>query len=275
MHDYLLGGPDNFAADREYVAQLLEVVPELHALAQANQACFVRLVGFLTARGFQQFLDIGSGLPHSPNVHDIAQAADPDARVVYVDIDESVAQLMRTMLADEPNTVFVHASAIDPEAIVGHLETRRTFDLSKPVAVLYRLVLETLPDITQARRAVDRMMRLMPPGSVLVIVHVTSEDIAPELVRFCRDHRGIPEPFILRTREQILSLFGQRRLLSPGLVDVQHWGVPEQSAEPLIGMRALCGIAADFTGPTTPRDLARLFERGHNQPGGGPPIPLL
>ena len=120
MYDYYLGGSHNFAVDRELAGRVLEAWPDMPRAAQANRAFLRRAVRFLAERGVRQFLDIGSGIPTVGNVHEVAQAAAPDARVVYVDTDPVAVAHSRAILAGDAQTAVVQADGRDPAGLLVH-----------------------------------------------------------------------------------------------------------------------------------------------------------
>src|SRR3569833_280437 len=143
--DYLLGGKDNFAADREAAEQAIAVAPELPMMAIESRKFLGRAVRFLTSQGVRQFVDIGCGLPTQNNAHEVAQSADPESRVVYVDIDPVVVTHARAILADDVRTTVVQADMRDPDAILGHPDLLRLIDLKRPVAILLISALQSIP----------------------------------------------------------------------------------------------------------------------------------
>ncbi len=146
MYDYFLGGYHNFAADRQAAERVLAQFPDTRFIAQANRAFLRRAVTFLGEQGIAQFLDIGSGILTVGNVHEIVQAGNPNARVVYVDSDPVAVIHSETILADNPNAAAVRADARQPEAILAHPEVRRLLDPARPLAVLLVALLHFVTD---------------------------------------------------------------------------------------------------------------------------------
>jgi hypothetical protein len=145
IYDYWLGGKDNFAADREAADRQARAIPQLPWLARQNRDFLQRAVRFLAAAGITQFLDIGSGLPTNRNVHEVAQLVNPDARVVYADIDPVVVSHAQALLSGQ-RVVAVAGDICRPEDILGDPGVRRLIDFSQPVAVLALAVLHLIPD---------------------------------------------------------------------------------------------------------------------------------
>ena len=170
IYDYWLGGKDNFAADREAADRQARAIPQLPWLARQNRDFLRRTVLFLAAAGITQFLDIGSGLPTNQNVHEVAQAVNPDARVVYADIDPVVVNHAQALLSGK-RVAAVRGDICRPEDILGAPEVRRLIDFGEPVAVLALAVLHVIPDEAGPAAAMARLREAMAPGSYLVISH--------------------------------------------------------------------------------------------------------
>src|SRR5450755_3998888 len=222
MYDYWQGGHDNFAADRIAALKVSERSPEAPLVARANRAFLGRAVRFLAAEaGIRQFLDLGTGLPTRGNVHQVAQAITPGARIVYVDNDPMVLAHARALKTGE-GTAVIGADLRDPDTILGHPETRRLIDLSEPLAVLFVAVLHFVggPD---AGAAVARFTGAAAPGSYLVLSHATG-DLDPQAAATGTGvYARTANPMSLRTREEILAFFGGLEILEPGLVPVRQW----------------------------------------------------
>jgi len=146
IYDYLLGGKDNYAVDRAAAERVLAVAPDQRQLARANRAFAIRAVGLLAEAGIQQFMDLGTGFPTSPSVHEAARRADPAARVVYVDYDPLVHVHNTALLAQDDQVVSVRADIRQPEAILEHPDVTRLIDFGQPVGVLCVAVLHLVRD---------------------------------------------------------------------------------------------------------------------------------
>ncbi|TQS43112.1 SAM-dependent methyltransferase [Cryptosporangium phraense] len=232
MYDYLLGGTDNFAADRAAVEQLVAAFPSIRDLARENRKFLVRAVRHLAAeRGIDQFLDIGAGLPTSPNIHEIA----PAARVVYVDRDPLVLRYGR-----ERRATYVGADLRDPDSLRAATDL---LDLTRPVALSLVAILHFLPDSAGPLGVVHQLMDALPSGSALVLSHST-EDVNGEEVRRAGEvytRQGIEVRF--RSAAEVLRFFDGLDLLDPGLVPLHAWrpdGPPD--SDPPTGMYAAVGV---------------------------------
>jgi len=221
VYDYWLGGKDNFAIDREAAEEALALVPEFADYAVENRKYLVRAVRFACDAGIRQFLDIGTGLPTSPNVHEIAQSADPGTRVVYVDNDPVVFLHAEALMARDANTSVVRADLRDPGYVLG--EAGRLLDFSQPVALLFVACLHHLLDSDDPAGVVARYLTVMAHGSLLILSHQTDE-FAPDKMRQASveaEKAGLT--FVPRSRADILRLFNGRDLVEPGLVLVSRW----------------------------------------------------
>lgn len=222
-YDYLLGGEHNFASDRAMIRQAMEIIPDLPIQARANRAFLHRAVGFLAASGIRQFLDIGSGIPTRGNVHEVAQRAAPDAKVVYVDIDPVAVSHSRQLLAGNPNTAVVQQDARNAAAILDHPGVRSLIDFDRPMALLMVALLHVIPDSDDPYGVVATLSSRMAPGSYLVIGHGTSEGRPEEIGKFVGISRQTPTTVTTRDRAAILRFFEGFDLVEPGLVWVPQW----------------------------------------------------
>jgi hypothetical protein len=222
MYDYLLGGKDNFAADRAAADRLVAVVPDLPFAVRVNRDFLARAVRFLVESGIRQFIDIGAGLPTQGNVHEIAHQTAPDARVVYVDNDPVVLTHGRALLADEK----VHVTYGDlrrPGEIIHSPEVRDLIDFDEPVAVLLLAVLHYLPDSDDPYGIMTWLREAVAPGSHVAVSHVMP-DPRPEVVSMIDAvHRQATSPLIGRHRTEILRMFDGFELVPPGLVYAPSW----------------------------------------------------
>jgi trans-aconitate methyltransferase len=238
IYDALLGGNHNFAADREAAQKLLEALPYAAELARANRAFLNRAVNFLLDAGIRQFLDIGSGIPTVGNVHEIVQAREPGAKVVYVDIDPVAVAHSAEILKGNPNAVAVQADMRFPDAVLDAPAVRDLLDLSRPIGLLLVAVLHFVPD-EEAYPAVDRIRAALPPGSFLVVSHGvldTPADVATADVATIYRRTDVPAA-AGRDRQQIMRFFGDAALVPPGLVWVHEWpgGGPDTPNAAVVG----------------------------------------
>ncbi|GAA0501662.1 hypothetical protein Ade02nite_93680 [Paractinoplanes deccanensis] len=221
--NYLLGGTDNFAADRAVGDQIIATLPQLAEHAKLSRAFLARAVRYLVLdAGVTQFLDIGTGLPTADNTHQVAQAADPAARVVYVDNDPLVLAHARELLTstDEGATDYVHEDLRDPEAILR--AAARTLDLGRPVAVTLMGVLGHIESDDRAKNIIDRLMRGLPGGSYLAMYDGADTD--PATLEATRIWNVSANPkYHLRSPQRIAELFAGLEIIDPGVVSVTRW----------------------------------------------------
>jgi S-adenosyl methyltransferase len=226
MYDYLLGGKDNYAADRAAIEAQLEIFPDLAFAALANRAFLGRAVRYLTAAaGMRQFLDIGTGIPTAGNTHQVAQEIAPETRVVYVDYDPIVLAHARALLvSDEAGaTDYVDADLRDTDAIL--TQARQLLDFSEPVAVTLVAILHAIPDSDDPYGIVARLMDAVPPGSHLAISHMGTGLLDRETQHGLEVHSGqaMQQRLTARSREQVARFFEGTDLVPPGVVRVEEW----------------------------------------------------
>jgi S-adenosyl methyltransferase len=238
IYDYLLGGSHNFAVDRAAARQLIAMVPDVVLVAQANRAFLRRAVQFLIGTGIRQFLDVGSGVPTSRNVHEIAQGAAPESRVVYVDIDPvAVADGQRILAGNERATV-IREDMRRPEHILGHPEVRGLIDFTQPVAILLVSVLHFVADPDVPAAILATLRDAVPSGSYLALSHVTA-DAQPEAAAKVAGTNEHAATFAMaRTAAEVERFCAGFDLVEPGLVPVERWR-PE-CPEDLDGRELLC-----------------------------------
>lgn len=224
VYDYYLGGSHNFEPDREFAEQVLQVLPDLTVIVQENRAFLRRAVRYLCAQGIDQFIDLGSGIPTVGNVHDVTRQVAPRARVVYVDNDPVAVTHSREILADNAGSVVVTADLCDPGATLGDPLLRGHLDLARPVAVLFVSVLHFVEDDRRPVELVAEYMRATAPASYLVISHA-STDAGGGVVEAQEIYNrpGSPNPMRMRSRVEVLELFGGLTLVEPGMVPLPQW----------------------------------------------------
>jgi hypothetical protein len=223
IYDYLLGGHNNLPVDREVADALLALSPITRATAVENRRFLGRAVRFLAAQGIHQFLDIGAGLPTQDNVHQIAQQAAADARVLYVDNDPFVVTHGQALLTNDSNAAMAGGDLRQPAGILALPDVHRLLDLRQPVALLLLAVLYFISDDEDPYDIVTQLRDALAPGSYLVISHATSDSLPPgqvaEGTRIYNRASGVT----LRTRPQIERFLEGLGLVEPGLVLVSHW----------------------------------------------------
>jgi SAM-dependent methyltransferase len=237
VYDYALGGVHNFAVDREFWKRAEVAVPGARFVARANRAFLGRAVRELAAAGVAQFLDIGSGIPTLGNVHEVAQEANPAARVMYVDIDPVAVQQSRALLTGNPLARVVEGDLRRPADILYHPDVLDLFDFAQPIAVLAVAVLHFIPDSDDPAAIISRIADAQVSGSYLVVSHVGPDD-TPE-GRAAQDkalklYERTPTPVIIRDPAELAALIDERyEIVEPGLVGAPDWRPePDASDDP-------------------------------------------
>lgn len=254
VYDYLLGGTDNFAVDREVAEHAFAAYPGgadgARTDARANRAFLGRCVRHLAGTaGIRQFLDIGTGIPTADNIHTVAQATAPDARVVYVDNDPIVLAHAHSLLigTDEGRTLFVEGDLRAPEDIVERAS--EILDLQQPVALMMIGLLHVIPEADEPHRIVRALLDHLPTGSYLALSHMTY-DFQPDLMnevsaRLDRTMRTTNPP-AFRSRDEIVRFFDGLELVEPGVVHLDEWR-PDESTPVANGDTRIsplyCGVA--------------------------------
>jgi SAM-dependent methyltransferase len=223
MYDFYLGGKDNWEADREAAAKVVAVAPEIRGVARANRAFLHRAVRFLAGeQGIGQFLDIGTGIPTSPNVHETAAARAGDTRVVYVDNDPVVHAHSNALLTGSGTTRVVFADLRDPQAVIAR--AAEFLDFTRPVALLLVAVLHFVPDADGPRAVVASLRDALPPGSFLALSHGTADFHPPEVTGTATAaYDGAAAPLVLRSRGQVEQFLDGLAPVDPGLVQLPLW----------------------------------------------------
>ncbi|MFG2054337.1 SAM-dependent methyltransferase [Micromonospora sp. NPDC048930] len=234
-YDYWLGGKDNFAADRRSGDAVAEAYPAIRTTVIENRRFMHRATRYLAGTaGIRQFLDIGTGIPTSPNMHEVAQGVAPESRVVYVDNDPIVLAHARALLSSTPEgaTAYVDADLREPERILAHPDVRATIDFDRPVGLMLVAILHFLTDADDPYAITRRLVDALPSGSYLVVSHATI-DLVP------RDIAATAAPvtttsmidMAFRSRDEFGGFFDGLEFVEPGISPVTEWrpdDAPEQ-----------------------------------------------
>lgn len=222
VYDYLIGGKDNYAVDRELGDVFINELPGSQAIAFANRQALIRAVGAMAREGTHQFVDMGSGLPTADNVHQVAQRHHAAARVAYVDNDPIVLAHGRALLATDDRTTVIQADLREPDDIYGNSDVARLIDFTEPVGVIFSAILHHLNDNERPADLVRWWVDRVPSGSQIYISHFrcgeTEKTELAEQKLQASFGRGR-----WRTDEEIISLFGDLEPLEPGLVNCSLW----------------------------------------------------
>jgi SAM-dependent methyltransferase len=234
IYDYFLGGYHNFPADRQAADAIIAVGPHTCQAARDNRAFLGRVVTYLAEdAGIRQFLDIGSGIPTVGNVHEIAQKAAPQARVVYVDIDPVAVYHSRALLAGNETAIAIQGDLLHPQQLLE--QARDLLDFDQPVALLLVAVLHFCGE--EAYQSVAQLRDALAPGSYLVLSHAMPDALnqAPVTRSGLQVYKtSTSTPVHLRTREQIMPFFGDLQIQPPGVVPVHEWGHHGESGQRVV-----------------------------------------
>ncbi|HEU5158598.1 MAG TPA: SAM-dependent methyltransferase [Streptosporangiaceae bacterium] len=230
-YNYWLGGGDHFAADRISGDTWAASFPSIKIAAIENRHFLRRVVTYLVKEaGIRQFLDIGTGIPSADNVHEVAQAIDPKARVVYVDNDPIVLAYARRLLAGSGGgaTAYIHADLREPDAILDNPDLRATLDLSRPVALLLIAILHFIDDADDPHALVAALTGALAPGSHLAISHCTADFLSPEMnATFNAINTGerdrVRDAFQFRDKAEFARFFDGMHLIPPGIQSISDW----------------------------------------------------
>ncbi len=231
IYDYLLGGKDNFQADRDAAAGIANESPNLPTSMRANRNYMARVARYLAADlGFRQFLDIGSGLPTAPNLHEVVQQVAPESRVVYVDNDPIVLVHARALLTSTPEgrSAYIDADLHDPDAILNAPEMS-ILDFSKPVAMSLMAIIHFITDEQTVHGIIERLLRPLAPGSALALSTATTESAPDEASRSVAAYNAQGIPMKARTQAEVEQFFAGLDLIDPGVTLVNHWH-PDEAA---------------------------------------------
>jgi O-methyltransferase involved in polyketide biosynthesis len=227
IYDFLLGGRDNFAADRQMARRMESINPALPQLVQQNREFVCAAAARAAAAGISQFLDLGSGLPTHPAVHEAAREVNPNARVCYVDRDPVAVLHAATLLARGAGLAAVRADLTKPETVLADPTVRLVIDPSQPTAIIMAAVLHFMPADTAATVVAEYMSRVAH-GSWLIVSsgHYPDRDLAERLQRAARHIR-----FWNHSAEDVTAVLGGLEPVAPGVCEASRWiagtgGVP-------------------------------------------------
>ncbi|MFG1954447.1 SAM-dependent methyltransferase [Micromonospora sp. NPDC048830] len=226
VYDWWLGGKDNFAADRAMGAAMIEAIPTLPAMAKENRRFVHRVARYLaTEAGIRQFIDVGTGIPTRPNLHEVAQALAPETRVVYVDNDPIVLAHARALMisSEQGRSEYIHADLRQPEQILADPRLTDTLDLGRPVALTLVAVLMLLRDEDDPRGRLATLMNALPSGSYLAITHPTQEFNPAEMNAAVAAATRGGMTLVPRTHAEVERFFDGWELVEPGVVPVKAW----------------------------------------------------
>ncbi|GAA5061644.1 SAM-dependent methyltransferase [Nocardia callitridis] len=224
IYDYLMGGKDFYEVDRLAADQIETAIPDVRLVARENRKFMNRAVRYLAENGVRQFLDIGTGIPTEPNLHQVVQTVAPESRVVYVDNDPIVLAHARALLSGTPEgrTQYVHADLTAPNTIVESSELRETLDLSQPVALSLIAIAHFVPG-AQIYDIVRTLLAALAPGSYLVMTHLTADFDAETVAKTVASYQANEIPIEARSEEQVARFLENLELVEPGLIQFHKW----------------------------------------------------
>jgi len=223
VYDFLLGGAHNFPADRAVGQKVLQVLPNGGAIAGSNRAFLRRAVLYMIEQGINQFLDLGSGIPTVGNVHEVAQEADPSARVVYVDYESVAVAHSELILSGNDNATVFKADMCEPETILEAPETRRLINFDEPIGLLMVAVLHFVPDERKPGEILARYHDALPAGSLLGLSHLTADHAPAEMSTVVEAMKHSRDPMYFRPYDEIVAMFDEFELVEPGVVSAPRW----------------------------------------------------
>ncbi|MGH3899384.1 MAG: SAM-dependent methyltransferase [Pseudonocardiaceae bacterium] len=223
VYDYWLDGARNFAIDRKMANEIEHVMPAVRDAARIQRSFLRRAVLAMVDSGIRQFLDIGSGIPTVGNVHEIAQRADPECRIVYVDKEPVAVAHSELLLAGNDRAAVIQANLRDVEGIIDHPETKHLLDFDQPIGLLMLSLLHFVPDSWHPVGILARYRDKLAPGSYLALSHVMADDGPDGLTEAAQHYKNTQEPLYLRSRDEVLHLFTGFELVEPGLVGSALW----------------------------------------------------
>lgn len=223
VYDYWLDGSHNFAIDREMANKAEQAVPGIRDGVRINRSFLRRAVLFMVDSGIRQFLDIGSGIPTVGNVHEVAQRANAECRIVYVDRESVAVAHSEMLLKGNARAAAIRANLRDVEDVLDHPETKRLLDFDQPVGLLMVALLHFVPDSWDPVGILARYRDRLAPGSYLALSHGTTDGNPAGLAEMVELYQNTPEPLYPRSHEEVLRLFAGFELVEPGLVGNALW----------------------------------------------------
>ncbi|SFJ98424.1 S-adenosyl methyltransferase [Amycolatopsis sacchari] len=223
VNDFWLEGTDHSQDDQDYAERIELCAPHIPYLVRASRNLTGRMVRYLLGKGVRQFIDLGSGVPTQRHVHEVAQRADPECRVVYVDLDPGVVTDGRRILEGNDKVAYLQADIRDREAVLADPATRALIDFTEPVALMVIETLLYLPDSDDPAALVDSYVDALPAGSYVGMSHCAEDSqLRKGLDMFSRMF-GQPPDVTLRERDELTAMFGGLELVEPGVVPVLLW----------------------------------------------------
>lgn len=237
MYDYYLGGKDHFDIDKQAAETVAAAYPGIFVCARENRAFMHRATRVLAREhGIRQWLDIGTGIPTEPNLHQVAQAVVPDARVVYADNDPLVLKYAERLMRSTPQgrTTYLEADVNDPEALLNAPELAEVLDLDRPVALSLNALMHFVTDAQDPYGIVARLLGALPSGSALALSHCTPEFDPATWQKVTDIYTNAGTPVRFRSQKDVARFFDGLDLLDPGITVGHRWrpDAPADEATP-------------------------------------------
>jgi S-adenosyl methyltransferase len=226
MYDYYLGGKDHFEVDAKAAAAVADTFPSVFLIARENRAFMHRATRVLAREhGIRQWLDIGTGIPTEPNLHQVAQSVAPEARVVYADNDPLVLKYAERLMRSTPQgrTTYIEADVNDPEALLDTPELAEVLDLDRPVALSLNALMHFVTDAQDPYGIVARLLAALPSGSALALSHGTPDFDPVTFAKITDIYTSAGTPVRLRSRDEVVRFFDGLDLLDPGVTVGHRW----------------------------------------------------
>ncbi|MFD8535358.1 SAM-dependent methyltransferase [Streptomyces rubrogriseus] len=252
MYDFYLGGKDHFPVDKQAAEAVAEAYPGIFTCARENRAFMHRATRVLAQEhGIRQWLDIGTGIPTEPNVHQVAQSVVPEARVVYADNDPLVLKYAERLMRSTPQgrTTYIEADVNDPDALLNAPELAEVLDLSRPVALSLNALMHFITDAADPYGIVERLMAALPAGSALALSHCTPDFDPPTWEKVTDIYTGGGTPVRFRSQKDVARFFDGLDLLAPGVTVGHRWrpdfpAGPDAPTDAQVSLWAGVGIKA-------------------------------
>lgn len=223
-YDYVLGGKDNYPVDRAAAQAVIDLAPDLPALARAQRRFLLRVAKMCAEAGIEQFIDVGTGIPTSPNVHEAVFAINPNARVAYVDNDPIVFVHNNALLARDDRVISIKADVREPQQIMNHAELQELIDFDRPLLLLFIGLFHLVTHAEDPASLIAQFRDRMTPGSYVCMSQFCTNGSDPTARAKLEDiSESSPAPMTFRTRDEIQQFFGGFEILPPGVVDIQDW----------------------------------------------------
>ncbi|MEU6606275.1 SAM-dependent methyltransferase [Streptomyces shenzhenensis] len=234
MYDYYLGGKDHFEVDKRAAEAVADAYPGIFVCARENRAFMHRATRVLAQEyGIRQWLDIGTGIPTEPNLHQVAQSVVPDARVVYADNDPLVLKYAERLMRSTPQgrTTYIEADVNDPESLLAAVELAEVIDFEQPVVLSLNALMHFITDAQDPYGIVNRFLDALPVGSALALSHCTPDFDPPTWEKVTEVYTSAGTPVQFRAQKDVVRFFDGLDLIDPGIIVGHRWRPAADGAE--------------------------------------------